>query len=100
MARRATFAPTMSATRLDDLRLPVLVVTGDEGLDKVVPPRLTMEYVRRWPHAQYVVLPRTGHLGVVTRAREFAGLVAPFAQRAVQDAEATSQHSSQRRSVG
>ena len=100
MARRARLAPQISGSRLDDVRVPVLVVTGDEGLDKVVPPRLTMEYVRRWPHAQYAILPRTGHLGVVTRAREFAGLVAPFAQQAVQDAERTSQHSLKRRSVG
>jgi pimeloyl-ACP methyl ester carboxylesterase len=96
MARRATFTPTMSAATLDDLRVPVLVVTGDEGLDKVVPPRLTMEYIRRWPHAQHAILPRTGHLGTVTRAREFAGLVAPFAQQAVQDAELASR----RRHVG
>jgi pimeloyl-ACP methyl ester carboxylesterase len=80
--------------------VPVLVVTGDEELDKVVPPRLTMEYVRRWPHAQHAILPRTGHLGVVTRAREFAGLLVPFAQQAVQDADRISQGFSQRRYVG
>ena len=85
MARRARLAPQIGDSRLDDVRVPVLVVTGDEELDKVVPPRLTMEYVRRWPHAQHAILPRTGHLGVVTKAREFAGLVASFAQQAVQD---------------
>ena len=104
MARRARFAPQIDESRLDDVRVPVLVVTGDEELDTVVPPRLTMEYVRRWPHAQHAILPRTGHLGVVTRATEFAGLVAPFAQQAVHDAEGISHRSShrplQRRHVG
>jgi pimeloyl-ACP methyl ester carboxylesterase len=100
MARRATLQPQIDDARLDDVRVPVLVVTGDEELDKVVPPRLTMEYVRRWPHAQHAILPRTGHLGVVTRAREFAGLLVPFAQQAVQDADRISQGFSQRRYVG
>jgi pimeloyl-ACP methyl ester carboxylesterase len=98
MARRATLAPEIDDSRLDGLRVPVLVVTGEDTLDTVVPPRLTMEYVRRWPHAQHEILPRTGHLGAVTRAGEFAGLVAPFARQA-EDADGMSR-SSRRRCVG
>jgi pimeloyl-ACP methyl ester carboxylesterase len=89
VARRARLAPAVNWSGLDDLRVPVLVVTGDEGLDKVVPPQSTMEYLRRWPHARHAVLARTGHLGIVTKAGEFAGLVAPFAQQASEDAERT-----------
>jgi len=96
MARRAGLAPQIDESTLDSLRVPVLVVTGEDALDTVVPPRLTMEYVRRWPHAHHAILPRTGHLGAVTRAGEFAGLVASFAQQAVQDAE----HTTRRRHVG
>lgn len=99
MARRARLAPQLSESSLDTLHVPVLVVTGDAGLDRVVPTHDTMEYLRRWPHAQHVVLARTGHLGVVTRATDFAGLVASFAQ-AAEEAEQTSQHSSKRRHVG
>ena len=97
MARRAGFATDVGEQGLDAVQVPVLLVTGDEGLDKVVPPRLTLEYVRRWPHARHAILARTGHLGVVTKAHEFAGLVAPFAQQAVRDAE---RPTSKRRHVG
>ncbi len=105
MARRAGLAANVSESGLDGVRVPVLVVTGDESLDRVVPPRLTLEYLQRWPHARHAILSRTGHLGVVTRAGEFAGLVAPFARQAVADAERTSRGSlergaSQRRHVG
>lgn len=100
MARRASLASNVSHSELDAVRVPVLVVTGDEELDTVVPPRLTLEYLRRWPHARHAVLTRTGHLGAVTKAGAFAGLVAPFAQQAVRDAERTSDRSSQRRHVG
>jgi pimeloyl-ACP methyl ester carboxylesterase len=96
MARRASVASSASDPGLDGVRVPVLVVTGEEALDQVVPPRLTMEYLRRWPHARHAILLRTGHLGVVTRAREFAGLVAPFAQQAA----AAARTSAQRRHVG
>jgi len=100
MARRARLATEIDDSTLDGLRVPVLVVTGEDALDMVVPPRLTMEYVRRWPHARHAVLARTGHLGALTRAAEFAGLVTSFAQQVADDEERASQHPSQRRHVG
>jgi pimeloyl-ACP methyl ester carboxylesterase len=100
MARRASRAPSLSDSELSHVRVPVLVVTGDDALDQVVPPRLTMEYVRRWPQAKHAVLARTGHLGVVTKAGEFAALVAPFAEQAERDAGHTSQGMPQRRHIG
>lgn len=82
MARRVRL---LNATELDrDVRpvhVPTLVVTGDAALDNVVPVRLTEEYVRMWPHAERVTIPRTGHLGVITRPEEFARVVVPFVDR-------------------
>ena len=65
---------------LSSVHLPVLVVTGEAGLDRVVPAELTAEYMRIWPHATAVTLERTGHLGLVTRPAEFAGIVTRFAE--------------------
>jgi len=45
---------------------------------------LTREYHRIWPHAIQAVLERTGHLGLITRAEEFARMVASFADQAEQ----------------
>jgi hypothetical protein len=44
----------------------------------VVPPRVTREYLNIWPHARVETLARTGHLGLITRPREFAVLIARF----------------------
>jgi pimeloyl-ACP methyl ester carboxylesterase len=57
---------------------PVLVVTGDPELDRVVPVHLTREYLTLLPSARVVTLERTGHIGVITRPDEFTRLVAPF----------------------
>jgi 3-oxoadipate enol-lactonase len=63
---------------LQAVDVPTLVVTGDASLDRVVPVRLTCEYLDIWPHARRATIARTGHLGLITRAEEFAGVVAPF----------------------
>jgi len=80
MARRASLAADAAVDGLASVQLPVLVVTGEAGLDRVVPTELTTEYTRIWPHATAVTLARTGHLGLVTRPGEFAGLIAGFAE--------------------
>src|SRR5882672_5508953 len=88
MARRvqhlsAVLAPSGVEGRIDaDLarvKVPTLIVTGEEALERVVPPRLTREYVKIWPHARVETLARTGHLGLMTRPHEFAALVSQFA---------------------
>jgi pimeloyl-ACP methyl ester carboxylesterase len=43
-----------------------------------VPPVRTREYLAICPGAECVTLPRTGHLGLITRAGEFARIVATF----------------------
>jgi 3-oxoadipate enol-lactonase/3-oxoadipate enol-lactonase/4-carboxymuconolactone decarboxylase len=61
---------------------PALVVTGEPGLDHVVPVAHTRAYADLLPQADLVQLPRTGHLGVVTRPRAFAAIVSDFVTRA------------------
>ena len=80
MARRAAITGEAALDGLAGVRVPTLVVTGEPGLDRVVPTALTAEYTRIWPHAQAVTLARTGHLGLVTRPDAFAGAVVPFAE--------------------
>ena len=57
---------------------PVMVITGEPGLDRVVRPELTARYLQALPHARHEVLAGTGHLGTVTKPREFASLVERF----------------------
>lgn len=77
---------------VSDLRLPTLVITGEPTLDRVVPVRVTRDYLRLWPHADHVTIERTGHIGSITRPDEFADLVFQFTER-------SSRHESERRRV-
>jgi pimeloyl-ACP methyl ester carboxylesterase len=89
MARRARLLPATGIGRtLAAVHVPTLVVTGSDGLDRVVPVRLTLEYLGIWPHARHEVIPRTGHLGLITRPDAFAAVVAPFVERASAEADA------------
>jgi pimeloyl-ACP methyl ester carboxylesterase len=87
MASRARLAAEAMVDGLAAVQVPVLVVTGESRLDRVVPVQLTAEYARIWPHAEAVTLARTGHLGLVTRPDEFASLIAHFAARAAAGAD-------------
>ena len=68
--------------------VPTLLVTGEPALDDIVPVRLTEEYARMWPHAERVILARTGHIGLITRPDAFASAVAPFVEGHLAKAEA------------
>jgi pimeloyl-ACP methyl ester carboxylesterase len=57
---------------------PTLVVTGERGLDRVVPVEGSLDYLKAIRNARHVTLERTGHLGVVTRADRFAEIVCSF----------------------
>jgi pimeloyl-ACP methyl ester carboxylesterase len=82
MARRARLIASLDIDReLALVRCPTLVVTGEPTLDRVVPVTLTREYHRIWPHATEAVLQRTGHLGLITKAEQFARLVVSFADQ-------------------
>jgi 3-oxoadipate enol-lactonase len=86
MARRVRLLEAFdSASKLSSStahRTPALIITGEPGLDRVVPVGVTREYLRWWPGARVATLHRTGHLGSMTRPTDFADLVAPFAGRA------------------
>jgi 3-oxoadipate enol-lactonase len=57
---------------------PTLVITGEPGLDRVVPVESTREYTTLIRGAQYVMMDRTGHLGLLTQPERFARIVADF----------------------
>jgi len=84
-ARVAARVHALAAVQLDRevraMRLPTMVVTGEPGLDFIVPVRLTEEYTRMWPHAERLTIPQTGHLGLITRSDVFTEAVAGFADR-------------------
>jgi pimeloyl-ACP methyl ester carboxylesterase len=54
---------------------PSLVVTGEPGLDRVVPVEGTREYLRLIPGSVGATLERTGHIGLITRPEAFAEIV-------------------------
>jgi pimeloyl-ACP methyl ester carboxylesterase len=64
------------------LRVPTLVLTGEDGLDHIVPVDSTREYLRHIPGATAAALAATGHIGLVTRAREWADIVCDFVETA------------------
>ena len=79
MARRVQLLDGLDLTsEMERLTLPTLVVTGEDHLDYAVPPALTREYLRLWPHARGEVLSRTGHLGVITRPEALRQLLGGF----------------------
>ena len=81
MARRVRLLESLALEEeLKAVDAPVLVVTGDPELERVVPVHMTARYLELWPRARVVTLARTGHLGLITRPGEFAQLVAPFAE--------------------
>ena len=62
-----------------------LIVTGEEGLDRIVPVQVTRRYQTLIPGTRYEILERTGHLGVVTRPVRFAEIVAGFVEDDAQE---------------
>jgi pimeloyl-ACP methyl ester carboxylesterase len=79
MARRARSIETHKFADLATLRAPVLVITGEDALDRIVAPALTRCYLEKCPQARHVTLRGTGHIGLVTKPREFADVVCGFA---------------------
>jgi pimeloyl-ACP methyl ester carboxylesterase len=79
MARRVRLLATLDlSAELARVDVATLLVTGDAGLDRVVPVRLTKQYLNLWSHARVVTIERTGHLGLITRPEEFTRIVASF----------------------
>jgi pimeloyl-ACP methyl ester carboxylesterase len=88
MARRVRLLEGLDLRdELTRVNIPTLVLTGERSLDRVVPVEMTAEYLTLWPHARAVTLPRTGHLGVVTKPGLFADTVMAFVNETTQREE-------------
>lgn len=96
MARRVRLLNGIALEHeLAGVNVPTLIITGEAGLDAVVSPSETRRYAAIWPHARVATIERTGHLGSVTRADEFARLVWSFLEEGAGEAR-----EEQRRKVG
>jgi pimeloyl-ACP methyl ester carboxylesterase len=90
---RAPMAPALMARRVrlalgEDfladcarVTVPTLVVTGEPALDRVIPAASTREYAGAVPGARAAVVPRTGHIGIVTRPAAWASVVGGFVRK-------------------
>jgi pimeloyl-ACP methyl ester carboxylesterase len=67
------------------VRSPTLVITGEPHLDAVVPVDATRQYLALIRGAQYAQIPKTGHLGIITRPYVFASIVSEFIQPVERD---------------
>jgi pimeloyl-ACP methyl ester carboxylesterase len=78
MARRIEWAKAHHFADPHKVTSPVLIITGEPGLDRIVPVDVTRRYLDEFETAEHVVLKRTGHIGLVTRPDAFAGVLERF----------------------
>lgn len=78
MARRIAWARAHAFADAQRVTAPVLIVTGEPGLDRIVPVDITRRYLSEFKSAEHIVLEHTGHLGLVTRPDAFAGALEHF----------------------
>lgn len=79
MAARARLAASYDRTAdCSAVTCPTLIVHGEPALDHVVDADGTRDYGRLIRGAEIVTLERTGHLGSITRPREFSAVVRRF----------------------
>jgi len=78
MARRIAWAQSHRFADPRVVKAPVLLVTGEPELDRIVPVDVTRRYLSEFKQAEHVVLRRTGHLGMATRPDAFADLLERF----------------------
>ena len=83
MARRVELLASVNLQQAcAGLTSPTLILTGEPELDRVVPVASTREFAALVPCARTEEIPRTGHLGLITRPELFASLVSGFAEQA------------------
>jgi pimeloyl-ACP methyl ester carboxylesterase len=78
-ARSCEALAAAQSAALEDIKVPVLLVTGDE--DSVAPPSTVNEMARRLPNARVVVLNRCGHWTTFERPTECAQQLEEFLHR-------------------
>lgn len=76
LQQRLDFAPDCAG-----VTAPTLVITGEDDLDRIVPPEVTRRYQALIPGAQYEKMERTGHLGPIVHPAQFADIVSGFVNR-------------------
>jgi pimeloyl-ACP methyl ester carboxylesterase len=82
MAARMTLQQSMDfAPDCARVRAPTLVITGEDDLDQVVPAAVTRRYQTLISGTQYEKIERSGHIGLITRPKDFARLVVRFVER-------------------
>ena len=65
----------------DDCRritAPTLVITGEPGMDEVVPVAQSLQYLKLIPGAKHAVLEGTGHIGIISKPYRFAEIAGKF----------------------
>jgi 3-oxoadipate enol-lactonase len=82
-ARARLIGHGSSAADCSRVTAPTLIITGEAGLDRVVPVHGTLEYLNRIDGARHVTLEGTGHLGSITKPETFALVVREFVERQV-----------------
>lgn len=60
---------------------PTLILTGEPGLDRVVPVTSSLDYLNLIAGARHEVLTATGHIGLLLRPDVFATIVSDFLAR-------------------
>jgi pimeloyl-ACP methyl ester carboxylesterase len=60
------------------IKAPTLIVTGEDGLDQIVPADVTRRYQQLIPGSRYVQIKRSGHIGLLTHPAQFADIVTGF----------------------
>jgi len=78
MARRITWARAHQFADLHQVKAPALLITGEPGLDRVVPVEVTRRYLDEFDTAEHVVLHRTGHIGLITKPEAWAAVLERF----------------------
>lgn len=78
MARRIEWATHHHFADAGAIAAPALIITGEPGLDRVVPVEVTKRYMDDLHTARHIVLERTGHNGLVTRPEAFADVLGRF----------------------
>lgn len=62
------------------VKAPVLLITGEPELDRVIDLRLTADWLELIPGTRHATIPRTGHIGLVSKPGEFADIVCKFVE--------------------
>ncbi|MEK6795134.1 MAG: alpha/beta hydrolase [Spirochaetota bacterium] len=75
----AAVRPKDIVPRLSSLRMPVLVITGDD--DRLVPASNSIRLARDIPGAKLIVITNCGHMPQEEKPREFMNAVEPFLLR-------------------